>query len=98
MIDHTLDPLPKRAHRTDTGEHDGRMWFSRETMSRASHYADVSWLRIALPALTSLGLVAAGVLTAAGLPSALCLLAGLAGSAITLPAALLKATYAPRSR
>ena len=98
MIDHTLDPLPKRTTRTDIGEQGGRMWFSRETMFRASHYADVSWTRIALPALACLALVAAGLATGPGALSALALLAGLVGSAITLPAALLKATYAPRER
>lgn len=98
MIDHTLDPLPKRTTRTDVGKRAGRMWFSRETMSRAAHYADVSWARIALPALGSLALVAAGLATGPGTLSALALLAGLVGSAMTLPAALLKATYLPRKR
>lgn len=98
MIDHTLDPLPKRTTRTDIGERGGRMWFSRETMARASHYADVSWVRVALPALVSLALVAAGLMAGPGTPGALALLAGLIGSAVTLPAALLKATYAPRKR
>jgi len=96
MIDHTLDPLPKRTTRTDVGKRAGRMWFSRETMSRASHYADVSWMRIALPALGSLALLATGLVSGAGGLSALAVLAGLIGSALTLPAAVLKATYAPR--
>lgn len=95
MIDHTLDPLPKRTTRTDVGERDGRMWFSKETMLRASHYADVSWMRIGLPALASLALIAAGLTTGAGSLSALALLAGLVGAAITVPAAVLKACYAP---
>lgn len=95
MIDHTLDPLPKRTTRTDTGERDGRMWFSRETISRAAHYADVSWTRIALPALASLALVASGVLTGPGTLSGLALLAGLVGCVLSLPAALLKAIYTP---
>lgn len=98
MIDHTLDPLPKRTLRTDDGEHGGRMWFSRETMSRASHYADVSWTRIGVPALASLALVLAGLLTGPGSFSGLMLLAGLIGSVLSLPGALLKATYAPRRR
>lgn len=98
MIDHTLDPLPKRTTRTDVGERDGRMWFSKETMMRASHYADVSWTRIALPALASLALIAGGLTTDAGVPSALALLAGLVGAAVTVPAALLKASYTPRRR
>lgn len=96
MIDHTLDPLPKRAMRTDIGERGGRMWFSRETMDRAAHYADVSWGRIATPALVSLALLAAGLATGPGSLSGLALLAGLVGSAISLPCALLKACYAPR--
>jgi hypothetical protein len=96
MIDHTLDPLPKRTSRTDDGEHGGRLWFSKETMMRASHYADVSWTRIAMPALVSLVLVLAGVLTGPGGLSGLMLLAGLVGCALSLPCALLKATYAPR--
>lgn len=96
MIDHTLDPLPKRTTRTDDGEHGGRMWFSRETMFKASHYADVPWIRIAAPAVLSLALVLAGLLTGPGALSGVALLIGLFGSILSLPAAILKATYTPR--
>jgi hypothetical protein len=95
MIDHTLDPLPKRATRTDDGEHGGRMWFSKETMSQAGHYADVSWFRIAGPAVLSLALLVGGYLTGPSSLSGLAMLAGFIGCAFSLPAALLKATYAP---
>ena len=98
MIDHTLDPLPKRTTRTDEGEHGGRMWFSKETVFQAAHYADVPWLRVLAPAVLSLSLVLAGLLTGPSSLSGLALLAGCVGSALSVPAALLKLMAHPKTR
>tara|TARA_Y100000052_G_C2944451_1_gene82850 strand:- start:652 stop:954 length:303 start_codon:yes stop_codon:yes gene_type:complete len=97
MIDHTLDPLPKRITRTDEGEHGGRMWFSKETVFQASHYADVPWIRVLAPAVLSLSLVLAGLLTGPGSLSGLALLVGFIGCVLSLPATLLKMLAHPKA-
>ncbi len=91
MIDHTLDPLPKRTTRTDQGGHGGRMWFSKDTVFKASHYSDVPWIRVAAPAVFSVSLVLAGLATGPGSLSGLALLVGAIGCAVSLPTVVLKA-------
>lgn len=96
MIDHTLDPLPRRTPSSSTQVHGERPWFSGDTMNRAWHYDDVTWPRLVLPVLASLVLGMAGLLTAPGALSAVMLLAGLVGVGINLPALILKAAFTPR--
>ena len=96
MIDHTLDPLPRRTPASRTQAHGERLWFSGDTMNRAWHYDDVTWPRLILPVLASLLLAIAGLMTAPGALSAVMLLAGLAGLGINLPALALKALFTPR--
>lgn len=96
MIDHTLDPLPRRTAPSRKKSRDIRGWFSRDTMARAGHYADVSWTRVLLPVAISLALGLAGLLSGPGALGAMLQLAALVGLAVNLPALLLKASFAPR--
>lgn len=57
MIDRTFDPLPKRARPGDRAHRHGGTWFSSDTIYRAQHYADLSWFRLAVPALVALAFV-----------------------------------------
>ncbi len=97
MIDHTLDPLPRRTTRTDHDVRGGRIWFSRETINKARSYDDVSWLQVSRTAQIGTGLVAAGLLLGAGGASSLLILSGVAAIAINMPALILKAAYASKA-
>ncbi|WP_297732132.1 hypothetical protein [uncultured Maricaulis sp.] len=97
MIDHTLDPLPRRTTRTDHDVRGGRIWFSRETINKARSYDDVSWLQVSRTAQIGVGLAAAGLLLGMGGASSLLILSGVAAIAINMPALILKAAYAAKA-
>ena len=97
MIDHTLDPLPRRTTRTDHDVRGGRIWFSRETINKARSYDDVSWLHVSRTAQIGAGLVTAGLLLGMGGVSSLLILSGVAAIAINMPALILKAAYAAKA-
>ncbi|MHA6287976.1 hypothetical protein [Maricaulis sp. CAU 1757] len=92
MIDHTFDPLPKRTPEDRHEVQTGQGWFSSKTMDRAAHFADVSWTRVAAPAVLSLACVVAGFAMSGGLLPALLVIGGGLGSLFSLPAVALKAT------
>ena len=98
MIDHTLDPLPRRATRTDHDSRGGRTWFSRDTMNRAQHFADVSWASVLRPVLISAVIAFTGLVLAPGTLPAFMMLGGVAGLVLTLPCVVRKALYTPKRR
>ena len=55
MIDHTFDPLPKRAHRTGRPASGPRTWFSSNTGWSAQHFCDLSWRDVLMPVAVGLG-------------------------------------------
>ncbi|WP_291843639.1 hypothetical protein [Maricaulis sp.] len=97
LIDHTLDPLPRRTSRTDHDIRGGRVWFSNDTINRARCYNDISWLRTSRTAILGAGLITLGLFLGSGGASSLLILAGIAAIAINLPALILKAAYAARA-
>ncbi|WP_417481173.1 hypothetical protein [Maricaulis sp.] len=66
MIDHTLDHLPKRTNPESHALRGGRTWFSTRTISRARHFADLSWTCLLVPLALSAGLLASGQLLLSG--------------------------------
>ena len=76
MIDHTLDHLPKRTNPESHALRGGRTWFSSRTISRARHFADLSWACLCVPLGVSAALLASGQLFLSGDMAALANLAG----------------------
>tara|TARA_R110001592_G_scaffold156802_1_gene387519 strand:- start:230 stop:532 length:303 start_codon:yes stop_codon:yes gene_type:complete len=66
MIDHTLDHLPKRTNPESHALRGGRTWFSNRTISRARHFADLSWTWLLVRLAISVALVASGQLLLSG--------------------------------
>jgi len=97
MIDHTLDPLPRRTTRTDHDVRGGRIWFSRETINKARSYDDVSWLQVSRTAQIGAGLMAAGLMIGSGAASSVLILSGVVAIAANMPALILKAAYASKA-
>tara|TARA_R110000868_G_scaffold234257_3_gene487942 strand:+ start:839 stop:1141 length:303 start_codon:yes stop_codon:yes gene_type:complete len=83
MIDHSFEHLPKRTNPESHALRGGRTWFSTRTISRARHYADVSWTRLLCPVAISAALVAAGQLLLSGEVAALANLVGGIGLVIS---------------
>lgn len=79
MIDHTLDHLPKRTNPESHALRGGRTWFSSRTISRARHFADLSWSCLLVPLGISVALVVSGQLLLGGDLAALANLLGGAG-------------------
>ncbi|OLF75370.1 hypothetical protein AWH62_05985 [Maricaulis sp. W15] len=97
LIDHTLDPLPRRTTRTDHDVRGGRVWFSTDTIDRARSYNDISWLRTARTAIFGAGLITLGLLLGSGGGTSLLILAGIGAVAFNLPALILKASYTAKA-
>lgn len=97
MIDHTLDPLPRRSTGTDHDVRGGQIWFSRDTINKARSYDDVSWLQVSRTALIGAGIAALGLAMGSGNLGSLLILVGLAAVVSNMPALILKATYASRT-
>lgn len=76
MIDHTLDHLPKRTNPESHALRGGRTWFSNRTISRARHFADLSWSCLLVPLGISVALVVSGQLVLGGDLAALANLLG----------------------
>ncbi|SDL59777.1 hypothetical protein [Maricaulis salignorans] len=76
MIDHTLDHLPKRTNPESHALRGGRTWFSNRTISRARHFADLSWTCLCVPLAVSVALVASGQVLLSGDLAALANLLG----------------------
>ncbi|WP_417469408.1 hypothetical protein [Maricaulis sp.] len=66
MIDHTLDHLPKRTSPESHALRGGRTWFSTRTISRARHFADLSWTSLLVQLGASAALIASGQLLLPG--------------------------------
>lgn len=76
MIDHTLDHLPKRTSPESHALRGGRTWFSNRTISRARHFADLSWGHLMVPLGVSVALVTSGQVLLSGDLAALANLLG----------------------
>jgi hypothetical protein len=60
LIDQSLGPLARRADPDRHAIRGGKTWFSRDTIYRAQHYADLRWTRILVPAAAFAALFALG--------------------------------------
>ncbi len=92
MIDHSFEHLPRRTNPDSHALRGGRTWFSTRTISRARHYADVSWTRLLCPLAISLALVAAGQWLLSGDIAALANLVGLIGLLVSANGVISKFT------
>ncbi|MFT6462372.1 MAG: hypothetical protein ACJA0Y_001877 [Maricaulis maris] len=97
MIDHTLDPLPRRSTGTDHDVRGGQIWFSRDTINKARSHADESWLQASRTAQVGTGMALLGLALGSGNLGSLLILAGLVAILSNMPALILKATYASKA-
>lgn len=91
ILERNFDLLPQRADPHCYSARKGRTWFSKLTIRRASHYDDVSWARLGVPALIAVGVFAASFLLENGNTAAFMRLAGGIAAIITVRSLILKA-------
>ncbi len=91
ILERNFDLLPQRADPHCYSARKGRTWFSKLTIRRASHYDDVSWARLGVPALIAVGVFAASFLLENGNTAAFMRLAGGIAALITVRSLILKA-------
>ena len=83
LLDRTLDPLPRRAKLEGRSTHSAFGWFSNDTVRSARRYDDVSWTRLACPALVAILLLGWAEFMAGSDTQALLRIAGFAGLAMS---------------